>query len=88
MTHQLVRGTIEYLDVVLTADVVLTGTVEISFDRETWTAASWQGDPATTRTARILLDTTNLTGQGYTVFVRLTDNAEIPIIDAGALQLS
>jgi hypothetical protein len=94
----IIQGTIEYLDVVVTADENLAGTVELSFDQgTTWTAAAWLGTAATTRTARLLLDTTATTGTppvlvwpegNYPVWVRLTDTPEIPIVSAGSLRVT
>jgi hypothetical protein len=94
----IIQGTIEYLDVTVTADVNLTGVVELSFDQgTTWTAAAWLGTAATTRTARLLLDTTATTGTppvplwpegNYPVWVRLTDAPEIPIVSAGSLRVT
>lgn len=85
--HTLVRGTKEYLDVTVSADIELDGTVEFSFDRTTWVAAAWQGDEATTRTARYLLDTEDMERSSYPVYVRFTDVPEIPILRAGTLFL-
>lgn len=92
----LIQGTIEYLDVVVTADVELTGDVDLSFDHgATWTAATWQGTAATTRTARILLDTTATDDddaliwpkRSYPVWARLADTPEVPVISAGSLRV-
>lgn len=87
-TRVLYRGTQEYLDVPLTSDAELTGAVEISFDRETWLTAEWVGDVGTTRTARILVTPNNTPAVSSTdVFVRFTDNPEIPIISAGQISI-
>lgn len=87
MTNRtLVQGTVEYLDVTLTADVNLTGTVEFSLDRgATWLTAAWIGSAGTTRTARYLLTTATLHKTNYAVWVRLSDSPEVPILAAGSL---
>lgn len=84
----IVRGSLEYLNVPVTADVELTMDVEISLDRgATWTAATWIGDAGTTRTARLLLDSTGLDRSRHPVWVRFTDLPEVPIILAGFLKV-
>lgn len=84
----MVQGSIEYLDVPVTADVELTMDVELSLDRgTTWTAAAWTGDAGTTRTARLLLDSTGLARTRHPVWVRFTDLPEVPIILAGFLKV-
>lgn len=90
MTNRtLIQGTIEYLDVTVTADITLDGDVEVSLDRGlTWTAAAWIGDADTTRTARLLLETAAMDKDQYSVWVKLTDLPEIPIISAGSLLVS
>lgn len=94
--RSIIQGTIEYIDVTVTADVNLSGTVEVSFDKgATWTAATWQGSAATTRTARLLVDTTDVDDDdvlvwardAYPVWVRLTDTPEVPIVNAGSLRV-
>lgn len=86
----LLRGTVEYLDITVTSDVVLTGTVEVSFgDRETWHEATWIGAAGTTRTARILLGTTvPLPARSTNVYVRFTDSPEVPVVAAGQVTIS
>lgn len=92
-----IQGSVEYLDVSVTADVNLTGTVELSFDQgATWTEAAWQGSAGLTRTARLLVDTNETDDDdepvwrttNYPVWVRLTDAPEIPIISAGSLRVT
>lgn len=93
MTNRtLIQGTIEYLDVEVVADANLTGVVEFSFDdTATWEAAAWIGSVGTTRTARLLVDTTELDGLelvwargNYEVWVRLTDAPEVAIVQASS----
>ena len=82
------RGTIEYLEVTVTADVQLTGQpVYFSFDQVTWTAGEWDGEPGLTRTARILLgeDVPLPTKSSVAVYLKVTDSPEVPIMNAGIL---
>lgn len=84
-------GSREFLYADVTADVTLDAqVVEIGVGRTvtdaTWLAAGWQGDAGTTRSARALLDGTLALGK-WSVFVRITDNPEIPIIHAGVLRV-
>lgn len=82
----ILRGSVEYLDVSITADVELaTQPVRISFDRVTWVECEWQGEPGTTRTASVLGTDANLPDRSSEVFVQVTDNPEAPIISAGIL---
>lgn len=84
----LYRGTKEYLEVPVASDVELDGTIEFSFDRQTWLTAEWTGDPGTTRTAQVLVDDDNLPAKSTSsVYVRFTDNPEIPLIKAGEITI-
>lgn len=84
-----VQGTVEYLDIVVSADVSLTGTVEFSLDRgETWIEATWTGSAGLTRTARYLLDTSAVDKDVYDVRVRLADTPEQPVIEAGLIEIT
>lgn len=85
-------STVEYVHVTITADADPTGdTVEMAFTAgipapADWHQAEWV--PDTTYDARILLgDTITLTAGTYTVWVRVTDNPEIPVLRAGYLRL-
>lgn len=83
-------GTIEYLGVTLTSDQTLdTQPVAVSFDRTTWHNATWTGTAGLTRTARVLVgDTVPLPQKGtWTVYTRVTDNPEAPIVAAGVLEV-
>lgn len=81
-------GTIEYLSGTVTANVTIgADVVAVSFDRVTWYPAAWTGPTGTTQTWQLLLgalvplpSTTN-----STVFVRVTDNPEAPVMNAGTL---
>lgn len=83
------RGTVEYLEVTISADEPLTTQpVEISFDRVAWHAAQWIGEAGNTRTASILLGTTvPLPVRTSAVYVRLSNTPEAPIIHAGTLRI-
>lgn len=88
----LYSGTVQYLRANLTANDVLDAQpVEFSLDRTTWYAGLWAGDPGTTRTAEILLGgpdfPTPQAGRTYEIFVRITDNPEIPIMSVGLVQI-
>lgn len=83
-------GTIDYLDVPITSEVELgTQTVEFSLDdRQTWHAATWTGDPGTTRTASLLLDDTTTpapAGQRVEILVRVDFGTTKPIVSAGTI---
>lgn len=85
----LYRGTTEYLHIPVTSAEVLSDTVEVSFDRSTWHAASWIGDPGTTRTARILLGgAVPLPARSTNVYIRFTDSPEMPVVNAGVLTIA
>lgn len=82
------RGSVEYIEVPMTVTGgTLDGVVEPSFDRTTWTAATWLGSAGSSRTCRLLLNTTALTYGTHSVYVRLTDTPEIPVLLAGTLQV-
>lgn len=85
----LYRGTQEYIEVELTSTANLTGTIEFSLDdRETWLTAEWVGDVGTTRTAEYLLTPETTPAASSTdVFVRFTDNPEIPLLNAGQISI-
>lgn len=89
-TRTIVRGTTEYLKVELTADVTLDAQpVDFSLDNgETWLAATGLGAAATTRTYQhLLLPAEQPASSTVDVLVRITDNPEIPIINAGTLTI-
>lgn len=84
------RTSTEYLRARVVADVALDAqTVAISFDETTWHTAEWVGDPGTTRSAQILVgpsgDHPYPAGRFSDVFVKVTDNPEIPVQRAGGL---
>lgn len=90
-TRTIHRGTTEYLKVELTADVTLdTQPVEFSLDDgTTWLTAEGIGAAAMTRTYRhLLLPEEQPAGSVVEVLVRITDNPEIPIINAGSLTIT
>lgn len=92
MSRTLYRGTVEYLTGTVEADVTITDsdTVAVSFDRVTWHTAGWVGAEGTTRTWRILVgDTVALPGPRESgVYVRVTDNPEIPVVLAGTVKIA
>jgi hypothetical protein len=80
-------GTTEFITVTVTADVELdTQTVAVSIDQgATWLPCTWTGDdPSTTRTARTTDPVTFTTAHASgTAYVKVTDDPEAPVIDAG-----
>jgi hypothetical protein len=89
----------EYVHVPVTSDVTLSGqAVEFAYlaalppdDATTWTAAEWEGNAGTTRSARSLIgpvsDYGELAAGTYTVWVRVTDETEIPVRPAGTIKV-
>lgn len=88
----MVRGTVEYLTGTVTADLPIgdDDAIAISFDRTTWLTAEWVGGAGTSREWRILLGgTTPLPSERWsTVYVKVTDSPEAPILEAGLLIIS
>jgi len=84
MRH-LYTGTTEYLTARVIASVTLDAqVVSFSFDRTTWITAAWTGTAATTREARALINAGNIPVAGtHTLYVRINDGTEIPVISAG-----
>lgn len=83
-----VRGSTEYLSYQVTADVDLEDDIPIAitFDRDTFITATWIGTVGHTRTCQALLDDTQIPSAVTTrVYLRLTDNPEIPLIPAGSI---
>lgn len=90
-----IQGSKDNLDIPITDEdgTALTDDmpVEISTDHGvTWVEAQWLGPAAATRTARLLIDTTELDGDelvwpkgNYAAHVRLTGAPEAPIELAG-----
>lgn len=93
-------GTEEYVKAVVRADVTLTDSMTVELSLSTgngttgythdWLTGAWEGDEGTTRTARtalpVLFDAT-YPGPTYALFVRLTDNPEVPIMSAGVVRV-
>lgn len=94
MTLNIPRGSVEYITATVTADVPLTMPVELSLSRgdtHTWLPATWEGAPGETRNVRTLNVVTfddTYEASAYSVCVRLTDNPEMPVIDAGRLNIT
>lgn len=93
-------GTSEYLDLTVTSKPVAPGedamdldtTVQFTFDRVTYWAAAWAGTQTTNgsnkaRVAQLLMTDANLplANTVNTIYVRITDNPEAPIVKAGTL---
>lgn len=91
MSRTIMRGSTEYLTVSVTADITLDAQpVAFSFDRTIWLPAEWVGTAGTTRSARLLVSDTNLPAPPTTstaVYVKVTDNPEVPIVQAGGINL-
>lgn len=88
-TRTWVRGSTEYLEYAVTANVPLDSqVVEITFDRDTFHTAAWIGDIGTTRTCQVLISDAELPADSAVdVFIRITDTPEIPLIPAGTLTI-
>lgn len=90
-TRTMYLGTLEYLTGGIGADIEVTDsdTIEVSFDKGlAWHAAEWVGPPGISRQWRLLLGSTiPLTLGRSAVYVRITDNPEVPIVKAGTLNV-
>lgn len=89
----------EYLNVPVTSRPAAAGeeaidldvTVQFTFDRQTYYTAAWAGTQTTngsnkTRVAQLLMTEANLPEtRTNTIWVRITDNPEAPIVNAGNL---
>jgi hypothetical protein len=94
------RGTIEYVKALVKADVTLDDTVSVSLSLSTgndsigyvhtWLTGAWEGAAGTQRTARtasaVTFDSAYPKGT-YSLFVKLTDSPEIPLINAGTVRV-
>lgn len=89
---EIVKGSVEYLYVDVTGDVVLDSQpVRLAFattltSSSTWVDATWMGSAGTSRSCRYLLDGLLAVGK-VNIFVKITDSPEIPIIKAGTLRV-
>lgn len=88
---RVISGSVEYLYADIRADHVLgTQAVEMSLSNDAtpgpWVAAEWVGDPGKYAAARVLLDGT-LTPGIYNVYVKISDQPEVPIIFAGRMRI-
>lgn len=85
-------GSVEYLYADVTSNLTLdTQPVEMAYATtidsvSAWETATWEGAAATARTAKALF-TFDAVGT-FTVFVRITDNPEVPIVEAGKLKVT
>lgn len=86
---RLPQGTVEYVKTPVTASVSLDAqTVVISIDNKaTWLPAVWTGDVGPVRTARTSNPVTFSTKGPMHVYVKVTDTPEIPIMNAGLIQV-
>lgn len=90
-TRVLYRGSTEYVEASITADVTLdTQTVTLSVDGgTTYVAATWQDSAGTTRTARTsspVVVTTALPNAGvYTLLAKIVDATETTIVHCGGI---
>lgn len=90
------RASVEYLSVEVEGDVDLDMVVELAVtplseqpEAGDWVSASWTGDLAPTRIARVDPDDVDgLAPATYRVWVRLTDNPEVPVVEAGRLKIT
>ena len=90
------RDSVEYVRAPVTADVDLGMGVEISIRYGTaahvWLPATWVGTLGPSRTARTTTQVTFSAAlypkPAYTVYVRLTDTPEVPIIEAGTIKIT
>lgn len=90
--RKIYTGTVEYLVVRVRANEDLDEqTVEFSFDKDTWYAAEWDGDPGMTRLAKLLVgeeEVVELPGKGTAeLFVRVGDSPEAEIFSVGQLAI-
>lgn len=96
MTNDYPRGSVEFVSATATANVTLgTQVVKIAISRgdsHTWLDAIWTGNSGTTRVARtngpVTFDATTYPASVYGVYVKVTDDPEVPIIHAGDLTIS
>lgn len=81
------RGTAEYRTLTVVSNVELDSqAVAVSWDRseDGWIDAEWLGDSGLSRRLRVFIDDDAMPSRSSAdVFVRITDNPEIPLIKAG-----
>lgn len=84
-----VAGSVEYITVTVTSDTTLADIVGVAISMDngsTWLPCTWQGTAGRTRKARTNSPFT-FGGPGHSVevLVRLIDDPEVPIVQAGRL---
>jgi hypothetical protein len=92
------RDSVEFVKARVTADQTLSDSVGVELSLtpiggvHTWLAGEWEGTEDTTRIARtsseVTFSSANYAARTYRVFLRLTDNPETPILDAGTLRIT
>jgi hypothetical protein len=88
MTATYVVGTVEYLKAVVTCDFTLDAQpVAIRLDSGAWQPATWVGAAGLVRTAEALVDFASVTPGRHTVYVKVTDTPEVPILSAGPIHV-
>lgn len=95
------RGTVEYVKGIATCSVPITDTMTVSLSLSTggdsigythvWLAGTWEGAEATTRIARTASPVTfdaAYPSRAYTLFLKVSDNPETPLINAGTVRVT
>lgn len=91
------RGTTEFVKATVTSGgtTLDTQVVKIALSRSddhTWLDAHWIGDAGTTRSARtdspVIFSDAGYPARSYGVFVKVTDDPEVPIIHVGTITIS
>lgn len=88
------RGSVEYVEATVTADLTLDMTIELSLSRgntHTWLPATWQGAAGTTRVAQTTSPITfgdDYPYSSYSLYARLADAPEAPIIYIGPVLIT
>lgn len=83
-----IRGSVEYVDVLLNSDVTLDAQmVEFSLRPDEWFPATWIGSPGNSRVARALVDFSLYYTGTYRLRARITDLPEVPIMDVAVIEV-
>lgn len=89
---RMVQGSVEYIYADIRTDRLLdtqavSMAVALDGSPAVWQSAEWVGPASKFRSARILLDGALARGV-YTVYARITDAPEAPIIEVGKLRIT